>query len=170
MGITQTIFGLVLVVMLLFLGGYYAWRQIRNLRALKALDQDSPRDRGDGYRQAWRRLVCSGFMLLFAGLLVGSFFFEAEAQQLADYARAARERGEDPTFTPEQRDFQRFWLLYWLGSLLVFLVIVVLAAVDVWAIRRTGQRLHKQIQDERRAMIAEQLARLRGQAKGSEDP
>jgi HAMP domain-containing protein len=162
-GVTQIIFGLVIVAMLLFLGGYYAWRQVRNLRALRMLQEVSPDDRRDAHRQAWRRLICSGFMLIFAGLLVGSFFLEGEAQRLADQAKASRDRGEEPVFTPEQRDFQRFWGWYWLGSLLVLLAIIILAAVDVFAIRRTGQRLHKQLQEERRAMIAEQLARLRNE-------
>ena len=79
-------------------------------------------------------------------------------------------RDEDPGFTAEQKDFQRFYTLYWIGSMLVFLVIVALAAWDVLAIRRTGRRLHRQLQDERRAMIAEQLARLRGQANDPEAP
>ncbi len=166
MGITQTIFGVSLVVMLLFLGGYYAWRQVRNLRALKVLELAAPDDRRDARRQAWRRLINSGFMLLFAGLLVGSFFLESRAQELAEFANAARAQGEEPVFDEEQRAFGQLYRGYWLVSMLVFFAIVVLAAVDVWAIRRTGNRLRRQLQEERRAMIEEQLARLRGKERG----
>lgn len=153
--------------MLLVLGGYYALRQVWNLRMLRELEQVAPADRRDGYRQAWRRLICSGFMLIFAGLLVGSFFLEGRAGELSRLAETARSLGEEPVLSTEQIQFRRFWLVYWLVSMVVFLVIVLLAALDVWAIRRTGKRLRKQLQEERRAMIAEQLARLRnGQNQG----
>jgi heme/copper-type cytochrome/quinol oxidase subunit 3 len=106
-------------------------------------------------------------MLLFAGLLIGALFLEGQAKEWENVANAARERGEDPVFDAEQRASQKFWLLYWFVSMLVFLVIVVLAAVDVLAIRRTARRLRKQLQDERRDMIAEQLARIRAAQDGA---
>jgi uncharacterized membrane protein len=162
-GVTQTIFGIVLVVMLLFLGGYYSWRQVRNLRALKLLQLTSPADRQHAYRQARRRLVSSALMLVFAGMLIGSFFLEGEMHRQSEHAKAANARGEEPVFTDEERDFQRAYTIYWIVSLLIFFAIVVLAAVDVFAIRRIGNRLRQQLRDERRAMIAEQLAVIRGQ-------
>jgi hypothetical protein len=46
------------------------------------------------------------------------------------------------------------------------LAIIILAALDFFAIRRFGQRQYRKIQAERRAMIEGELTRLRSQRNG----
>ena len=49
---------------------------------------------------------------------------------------------------------------------MVLLGIIILAAFDILAIRRYGLRQYRQIQADRREMIQEEVARIRGQRNG----
>jgi hypothetical protein len=158
---------LVIDVVLLALAGYYGWRQVQVLRDLRRRDDLSVEDRRYMHRQARRRLVQCGLMVVFAGLLAGSFFvfgLEERASQLGN--QVAEEPGQRPSFDPEQKRFVYTYTIYWIVALLVLMVLVWLAAVDLFAIRRFGMRHHRQIQEDRRAMIANEVARLRGQRNG----
>ena len=66
MGWPQTVFGVVLVATLLFLAVFYGRRQVRLLRRLRAFPDLPEEEAIYERRQAWRRLVCSGLMLLLA--------------------------------------------------------------------------------------------------------
>ncbi len=79
----ELVFGSVLVVVLLSLAGYYGWRQVRTLRSLKSPDDRSAEERRFVRRQAWLRLVGSGLMVIFAGLLVGSAAFNATTASIS---------------------------------------------------------------------------------------
>ena len=161
----QFLFGAALVIVLLVLAGYYARRQIQTLQFLRQSDDPSG-DRLYGRGMAWRRLVCCGLMVVFAGFLIGALFLQDRASDLAAQAEAAPAEGGEVATNPEQQDFIRFYSIYWIIALLVLLGIIVLAAADMWAIRRFGLRQHRKIQDERRAMIERQVARLRRQRNG----
>lgn len=154
---TQIVFGGSLVVTLLGLAAYYARKQIRVLRTTAGSVQAHNSEGVYLRRQAWRRLVCSGLMVLLAVLLTGALLYlEGPAQRLAD-------RGPEAAEAPEQRAFVNFYSYYWIVFLLTLLVLVVLAGIDFWAVRRFGLRELKRLQDERRAMIARQSALLRQQ-------
>jgi hypothetical protein len=71
-----------------------------------------------------------------------------------------------PLLTPDERFFLRIYGGAWIGILLALLALVLLAAVDVWSTRRYGLRAQRKIQDDRRAMIARQVARLRQERNG----
>jgi len=156
---TQIVFGVVLVVALLGLAGFYAWRQVLLLRRVPA-DPEAWGEEGVYLRRlAWRRLVCSGVMVLLAVLLVGAMLFlEVPAQRLAD---RVDEEGPEAAEGPEQKDFIRLYGYYWIGFLLLLLFLVVLAGIDLWAVRRFGLRQLRRLQDDRRAMIARQTALMR---------
>jgi hypothetical protein len=165
--LNHLITGIILVIVLLVLGAYFLWRQVRVLGQLRTAGNLSPEDRGYFKRQAWRRLVCSVLMLLFAGLLGMSFPLEEPAQQLVDQGQKAREIGEEkPEMTAEQRQFFDLYSRVWIVNLLVLLAILGLAGADLWAIRRYGLRHYRQIQTDRRAMIEGELARLRSYRNG----
>ena len=159
---TQIVFGSCLVAVLLSLAGYYAWRQLRQLRQTAGSGEAGSEEGIYLRRQAWRRLVCSGLMVVLALLLVGALLFlEAPAQALAD-------RGADAAEQPGERAFVNLYSSYWLAFLLVLMALVVLAGVDFWAIRRYGLRQLRRLHADRRAMIARQWALLR-QQRGEDD-
>jgi hypothetical protein len=155
---SQILFGVVLVIVLLGLAGFYAWRQVLVLRRVRAAEAGGE----EGIylrRQAWRRLASSALMVLLAALLVGAFLFlEGPAQQLADRVDA---EGPQAAEGPEQKSFVNFYSSYWIAFLLLLLVLVILAGFDLWAVRRFGLRELRRLQEDRRAMIARQSALLR---------
>lgn len=159
MGWNQIVFGVALVVVLLALAVFYASRQILALRRLPAFDSDEVLFQRSLAR---RRLVSSGLMIVLAGLLAGALLFlEQPAQNLADQQDARELAGEDTRLAGKERDFARGYVLYWLGFLLVFMAIVVLAGTDLWAIRRYGRQQFQKLRADRRAMIERETARLR---------
>jgi hypothetical protein len=161
----QAIFAAVLVVVLLGLAGYFSWRQFQALRGLRSADQLPPEDRRYIRNQAWRRLAGSVLMVVFAGFLVGAFFIEGLAGELAERMKAATP-AEREALTADNRFFLHLWSYYWIAALLVLLGLISLAALDFFAIRRYGQRHYRQIQADRRAMIERQAARLRRERNG----
>ena len=60
----------------------------------------------------------------------------------------------------------RVWVGQWIAVLLVMLVVLVLAALDLWATRRFAFRQYRKINDDRRAMIRRQVNRMREQKNG----
>ena len=155
MTVPQIVFGSSLVVILLGVPAYYIRKQLQTLRKTAGSAEAHSSEGVYLRRQAWRRLVCSGLMVLLAVLLAGALLYlEGPAQQLAD-------QGADVAEAPENRAFVNFYSYYWIVFLLVLLALVVLAGIDFWAVRRFGLRELKRIQDDRRAMIARQSALLR---------
>jgi hypothetical protein len=135
--------GIVLAVVLLGLAGFFAWRQMRALQALRTQEALSREDRRYHRSQAWRRIAGSVIMALCAGLIIGWFFLEDWLKQSAKLS-----------------------VLYWSTCLLLVLAIILLAAVDFWAIARYGLRHHRQLQADRQAMLESHAARLRSQRNG----
>jgi ABC-type Fe3+ transport system permease subunit len=164
---TEIVFGTLLVVLLLGLAGYYGWRQISSLRALRASSESPAEEQRYLRRRAWRRLVGCGFMVIVAVLLGGLLLFlEAPGQQLADLSEPWTSRGENPDLTPEQRQFRTLYTCWIIGLLLAVLAMLVMAAWDMLATRRFGLTQFRRIQADRRAMIERQAARMRQQRNG----
>ncbi len=166
MSTTQILHTALLIGVLLALAGYYAWRQVQTLRRLRRDENLSPEDRQYVRGQALRRLACSGLMIVFAGLLAGSFDIEFRAQDLVNLGDAAKARGEQTNLDPEQQRFFNFYTLYWISALLVLLAMVGTALYDLLAIRRFGRRQFHKLQADRRAMIERQAARVREERNG----
>jgi hypothetical protein len=186
------IFGTILVMVLWCVATVYFVRQLGALRRLRG-SPDLPEDESTYQRQqAWRRLAGSLLMFLLCALLAGYLIFlEAPAQQLAEQRAAARAaqgasivgllasppgegpflaasalNGHEMPLTPDEDLFARFFAGFWVFFLLVLLAVVVLAALDLWATRRYAVRERQKIRDERRAVVAEELARLRRERDG----
>ena len=149
------VFGWLLVLALLALAGFFGWRQVAALRRLK--DDDLPDDeKGYERRKAYRRLISSALTLLLAGLLGWLLvFYEGRVDELLREGRAAEERG-----------FLRDYIWLWVAFLLLLLAVVMLAAADLWATRRYALRQYRKLQADRRAMIEQQVGRLRRQRNG----
>jgi hypothetical protein len=166
--IHQIIFGALLIFILLGVSCYFAWRQGRVLTSVQTEDMPGE-DRAYLRRQAWLRLAGSGLMIVLAILLAASFFLEDAANELVHQGQMNREQGTLVPLDPEQQRFFDVYRVYWGFVLLVLLGIIGLAAADFFAIRRYGLRQYRQIQQERKAMIENELARIRSRKNG-QDP
>jgi ABC-type Fe3+ transport system permease subunit len=164
---TQIVFGTLLVVVLLALAGYYAWRQVQTLRGLRDSLESPPEERRYLRRRAWRRLFGCALMVALALMLGGMMLFlEQPVNELADFVEAARERGEDANLSNDQRLLRTLYALWNITLLLTLLAILITAAIDMFATRRFGLGQLRRIQADRRAMIERQVARLRQEGNG----
>jgi hypothetical protein len=153
--------GALLVVVLLGLAGYFAWQEVQELKRLRLPGGPPPDEARHLYRRAWRRLFCSTLLVIFAGLLIGTYFLEMPLQQLI----AQRQAG-DREFSSEQQEFVTLYRIYWIVALLVLLGIIVTAGIDLIVLRRFSLREHRKIQADRRAMIEEEVAIIRRRLNG----
>lgn len=159
---SQIVFGILLVVILLGMAGFFGWRQLLTLRGLRTSESLSDEDRRYTRRQAWRRLTCSLIMVILAGMLAAHYKLEPPAIELVN------KKADNPAYklTAEEEHTRLVYGIYWTIVLLLLVVIIFLAAVDVFAIRRYGLRHYRQIQADRRAMIEGELTRIRSQRNG----
>ena len=156
MGWPEIVFGSLLVAVLLLLSCYFGWRQLAALRRLR--EQNLPGEEAQYERsRARRRLVSCGFLLLL-GLLLGGdlLWIDPAAHELAYGQASEAER------TAEQKQLIRLWVGTWITLLVLLLVVVGLAAVDLWATRRHAFR---KFQADRRWMLQRQAGRLREEGK-----
>lgn len=164
---TQIIFGVILVLVLLFVAVLYIVRQIVALRWLRAAEEMALEERAYLHGRARRRLVTSLLLFVLGVMLAGALIYlEAPAQQLADNRDAMRQQGDATPLDEEQRLFARSYLIFWILFLLILMTVIFLAALDYWATRRYALRQHRKIIDDRRAMIEREVSRLRQERNG----
>jgi hypothetical protein len=160
---SEIVFGTVLVVVLVLVSVVYGWRQLHQLRRLRASSLPDEEMRWES-RKAWRRLVSSGLTFVMALLLAALLgFYESHAQRLADERDAVAPGTE---LTAEQKVFVRKWIGLLIALLAVLFTVVLLAGVDLWATRRYARRQFRKLQADRRAMIERQATRLRQERNG----
>jgi hypothetical protein len=164
--IPQILSTILLIVVLVGLAGYYAWRQVQTLRELRHEENLPREDRSYMRNQAWRRLACCALMVVFAAMLTGWFFIGWPFEDLVKLGEEAAGRNERPELDPGQKQVVRIAGFYWVAAMLVLLGMMGLALFDILAIRRFGQRHFRKLQADRRAMIERQAARLREQRNG----
>ncbi len=162
MGAVQEYFAFLLALAVSSLSLFYGRRQLQTLQRLRENPDLPPDETGREWRQSWRRLVSSGLMLLIAVLLlVAQLWLEGPADHLA----RIRDHSDSP-LDDSQKNFLRLYSGVWIAILVLLFGVVMLAAIDLWSIRRYGRLQHRQLRDDRRAMIARQLRRLREEKKG----
>ena len=147
---SEIVYGSLLVAVLLLLSSYFGWRQwlvLRRLRATPLPGEEAQYER----RMAYRRLVSCGLTLSLGLLLAGALslydpaFMKIHADELE----------------PDQRQMLRVWGGSWVAILLLLLVVVGIAALDLWSTRRHALQQFRKLQADRRAMIQRQSTRLR---------
>jgi hypothetical protein len=151
-----------LVLASLGVAGYFARQQVQTLRGLQRRDDLSPEDFRYSRNQAWRRLAGCVLLVAVAGMMSVWYLSGQDAgiDALGDQLKAQAAAGERQP-RPEQEQARRFYVYYWITVLLLLLGLVLLAAADIWAIRRYGVRHYRRIRDDRRAMLERELAELR---------
>jgi hypothetical protein len=158
----ELIFAILMVVLLLVLGCYMGWRQLRTLRRLPHLDIPSD-DRKYQKTLAWRRLVSAGLLFVLAGLIIGSYWLgqERKAQEMSQQSHP-----ENTPLSDEQKQFVTQYSTFWIVFGLVLMGLVGLALMDLWTIHRFARQSLRQIQADRRAMIEHEVAEYRRQRNG----
>jgi hypothetical protein len=154
---SQIVFGSVLVAVLLLLSGTYGRRQLVALRRLR--DETLPAEEARHERaKAIRRLVSCALLLVLGLLLAGVLLWPEPAMQsiIDEYKGVAA-----PEYTPEQKQMIRVWGGTWIAILVLLLIVVALAAADLWSTRGHALRQFRKLQADRRAMIQRQSGRLR---------
>jgi uncharacterized membrane protein len=160
------VFGTSLVVVLLGVAGFYAWRQVLLLRRLRYQEYLPCEEDSFLRRQAWRRLINSGLMVVLAGMLTFSLvYLEGRVGKVAEERKDFTAENA-PQLTPEQEHLVRVWGWLQIAILLLLLTILSLAAVDLFSTRRYARRAYRKLQADRRAMIERQVARLREERNG----
>jgi MFS family permease len=160
-------FTLVLAAILVGLAIYFGRRQLQTLRSVAAPDSAKVDERRYLRTQAYRRLLCSGLMLLFAGFLLGWIVLDGEYREVREQVRAAQATEAEPQLTEEQKEFVRVFSTYWIVALLVLLVLVALAALDFWATARYGLSQHRRLQADHRDLIRQDVAQRRRERNGN---
>jgi hypothetical protein len=156
----ELVFMSLLTVVLLAAAGYFGWRQVQTLRRR---DQDTPEERRFTVPQAWRRLFCCGLMGVLAVLLVGGLFLDARYRELSQQHRQVE--GEHAP-TQEYEEFAKLMAWHTVAVLVGVFALLLLAAVDMWAIARFGVGQRRRLHAEHRAVLEEEIARLRRQRNG----
>jgi hypothetical protein len=162
---TQVLFGIAIVAALLGLAVYYGVRQFQVLRALRHGPELDPDEHAFVRNQAYRRLVLSLMLLALAVLFVGMFFLEGPAADLVRVGEQARAQNVTPELDPAQKAFVNVYAWYWVAVLLLLMAVLGLAAYELFAIRRFSVRRLRQIQADRRDMIAEEAEKLRARRR-----
>jgi hypothetical protein len=138
---------------------YFGVRQRHTLTLLRHDTQMSLEQRRYLHQQAVRRLVNSVFLIVLAGFLVGWIFLEAHLKDL---------QPAEPVDAPPESAKQSLRLLtgYWIVILLVLLCVMLIAVLDLVATARYGARQRRQLLDDRRAALEEEVERLRRDRHG----
>jgi hypothetical protein len=164
----QAVIAYCISALLLVLSGYFGWQQLRSLSLLRTETDLSAEDRSYLRNQVRLRLTCCALMVGLAIMVAGTHLsgLERQVADLAQKVQGQRQRGEEVVLDPEQQRLGKLFGYYWIVVLLLLLLIVVLAGFDLWSIRRYGRRHLRQIQIDRRAMVEQQVSRLRTQRNG----
>jgi hypothetical protein len=166
---SEIVIGWLLILALLALSGYYGRQQVQSLRHYR---HDGP---GGGLpdeeiryerRKAYRRLVSCILTLVLAVLLATLLtVYEWPAHQLAEQ-RAGFDRETAPPLAAADTPLLRAWAWTWIAFLVVLMLVVFLAAFDLYSTRRYALRQYRKIQADRRAMIERQANRMRRDRNG----
>jgi H+/gluconate symporter-like permease len=145
--------GAIMAAVLVFVAGYFFWRQRATLRIMQFDENLSSDQRRYLLKQCHRRIFGSALLLVLAAMMVGSLFLD-----LGPDAQVDREAAKQSL---------RFISLYVMAMLLVLLVILVLAVIDFWATARYGFEQQKQLALEHRHQLEAELLERRDDQSGS---
>jgi hypothetical protein len=137
------------------------WRQAKQWQWLRANDIAlSAEDRSYHTWSIRRRFLGCLLLLSLAAMIYGLYAFNISSGLEALMNEGDQVRGTGINLTDEQREFVYSSMRYVGAMMIVLLALFVVAAWDIHAIRRYGQRHRQRIRDDRRAMLERQLPLL----------
>jgi hypothetical protein len=150
---------IILAAVLIGVACYSAVRQRQTLAQLHSDIELSADDRRYLHRRAIARIVGAVFMCLLAILIVGGVVLEGSLQDL---------HPEEPVVPPPESAKESLRILagYWIGTVLVLMVVMMLAVFDWVATARYGARQRRQLLEESREALAAEVERIRHDRHG----
>jgi UDP-N-acetylmuramyl pentapeptide phosphotransferase/UDP-N-acetylglucosamine-1-phosphate transferase len=136
----------------------------RNLARLKQQSFASD-DRAYLRAQSRRRIVISGLLLIVAGLLAGAYL--SGNQQHFEAIGELSELNPPQEPTEADRQFVKWWTVYWMVTLVFLFVMILGAIVDYVAVALYGRSQYRRIANEQQELLDRDLAMYR-QAKQNE--
>jgi hypothetical protein len=143
-----------LVVVLVVVAVYYAWQQRHTAQQLRNDTELSLEDRRYLHRRIVRRMLSSALLLVLAALLAGWYFVEPQLVALAP----AEENAPLPESSKQSLEMITFYVII---ALMVFLFWCWLTVFDMIATARYGDRHRRQLVEDRRTALQEEVERIR---------
>jgi hypothetical protein len=142
--------GIAIAVVLVAVAAFFVVRQRQTLRTVRA-DAAMPDDqRRYLLRQCLRRMFGSVLLIVLAGMLVGSLFF--------DYEPLRTPIDEVPIAEQEAAKHSlRVVSVYWMSFLLMLMALMALAVADFWATARYSVQQQRQLFQQHRDMLEAEL-------------
>jgi hypothetical protein len=147
----QMTVALLIAAVLVAVAAFFIARQRQTMRIVRA-DAAMPAEQVRYLiRQSQRRLFGSILLLVLAGMLVGSLFFDYEPLHVPidelplDQQEAARQA-------------VRVFSIYWMTFLMLLLAVMALAVFDFWATARFGVQQQKLLFQQHQQMLEAELA------------
>ena len=152
--------GPTIVLLLVALAGWFAWRQWQLARWLRAQPSLPVEERAHYRGRIFRRSVGVVLMMVLAVQMGGLFGMDvlARLDGLVERGPAAKEIGQK--LTPEEERFVRSAFAYVGGIALVLFALPAVAFWETMAIRRWGLERMRRLRGDRQAMMERQFPNL----------
>jgi hypothetical protein len=155
--------GIALSALLIAIAVYFAIRQRQTMVALRSDVGLSREDRHYLHRQAVRRLFNSALLVVLALMLLGGLFLEANLNALHPEEPIAEPGAPLPENVKESLHLLAG---YWIITMMVFLAVMLVAVLDLVATARYAAQQRRQLVDDRRDALAEDVERIRRDRHG----
>ncbi|HZZ77116.1 MAG TPA: hypothetical protein VFE62_01275 [Gemmataceae bacterium] len=143
-----------IAVVLVGVAAFFFVRQRQTLQSVHADASMSEEQRRYLLTQARRRIAGSVLLLILAGMLVGSLFF--------DYEPLRTKIHELPAEQQEAAKYAvRVFGVYWMAFLFVLLALMALAVFDFWATARFSVQQQRQLFQQHQDMLEAELTEHR---------
>jgi len=152
---SPTLFALALGLGIVALGVATAGTQLRGLRRLRArthVPSDELRYLRGKHR---RRLVTAAVFTVIGGMVVGAY--TSGMEEVAE-AMGQPRPADAPPMTDAEREFVRFWGLYWGSVAVLVLALVGLGCADAVANRIYWMGIYRELREEHKAKLRRDLA------------
>lgn len=113
-------------------------------------------------RSASRRLIVSA-LLASCAILIAAPYLTGLAEQFSHIGEDRGPGAPPRTMTPEELNVARTYGAYWIAVASLLMTAVTIIAIDMVVIRRFWAQSYQRLKDDRSAMLARQLERLRAE-------
>jgi hypothetical protein len=157
--------GLILATIPVLIGLGAGYRQVAALKRVRTEPYMAAGDRTYYRRQAVRRLVMSGFLLVMGGMIFTYYLsgMDARLDDIPERKKCEPEPAPDEAQDRSDRAFTRLAMLYWIAIMLILGVVVGITVFDVWATRSFWMARYKEMKADHETKLQRDLAVYRQQ-------
>jgi hypothetical protein len=161
----------------LLIGLVAGFRQFAALKRVRAQPYMAEEDRTYFRRQAKRRLLMSGFLLVM-GTQIYVYYLSGMDARLDDIPERNRTIGQPASDDPQARsdkEFTQLAVIYWIVIILILGFVVFMTVLDVWATRQYWMARYKELKADHEIKLQRDLAvyrqqKLNDRVKGLKKP